>query len=89
MLILLKICEAVSLLDCWIKQIKHKEKKISPKGQVGEQGDGQEDGGDPTANVGDEGEDGGLHSVGDGLSGDVLQEEIRGIFPLDRRRKLI
>lgn len=37
---------------------------LSPKGQVSEQGDSQEDGRDSTANVGDKGEDGGLETVG-------------------------
>lgn len=50
---------------------------ISPEGQVGEEGDGQENGRDSTADVGDEGEDGGLHAAGDGLSGDVLHEPCR------------
>lgn len=50
---------------------------ISPEGQVGEEGDGQEDGRDSTADVGDEGEDGGLHTAGDGLPEDVLREPCR------------
>lgn len=59
-------------------------KKTSPKGQVGEEGDGQEDGGDSAADVGDEGEDGGLRTAGDGLSGEVLRDpsrkQVRGFF---------
>ncbi len=38
--------------------------QYSPKGQVGEEGDRQEDGRDSTANVSDEGEDGGLETTG-------------------------
>lgn len=48
----------------------------SPKGQVGEEGDRQEDGRDSTANIRDEGKDGGLESTGYSLSGEVLWEKI-------------
>jgi len=46
--------------------------QYSPKGQVGEDGDGQEDGGDSTADVCDEGEDGGLHTTDHIVSAQVL-----------------
>lgn len=45
---------------------------VSPKGQVGEKGDGQEDGRDSAANKCDKGEYGGLQTVGHGLSEEVL-----------------
>lgn len=45
---------------------------LSPKGQVSEEGDSQEDGRDSTADVGDKGEDGGLETAGYGLPGEVL-----------------
>lgn len=44
----------------------------SLKGQVGQEGDSQEDGGNPTSNITDEGEDGALHFVSNSSSGDVL-----------------
>lgn len=44
----------------------------SLKGQVGHQGDSKEDGGNPTSNVSDEGEDGSLYLVSDSTSGKVL-----------------
>lgn len=47
----------------------------SPKGQVGEQSDREEDGGDTTADVGDVGEDCGLEMIGYARSGDVLGEK--------------
>lgn len=37
---------------------------LSPKGQVCEEGDRQEDGGDSTANICDKGEDGGVETAG-------------------------
>lgn len=40
---------------------------------VGEEGDGEEDGGDPAADEGDEGQDAGLERVCDALSGQILQ----------------
>lgn len=46
---------------------------VSPKGQVGEEGDRQEDGRDSTANKCDKGEDGGLQTAGHRLSEEVLQ----------------
>lgn len=44
----------------------------SLKGQVGEEGDGKEDGRNPTSNVSNEGEDGSLNLVSNSTSGDVL-----------------
>lgn len=46
---------------------------LSPESQVGEEGEGQEDGRDSTADVGDKGEDGGVQLVADGLPGEVLE----------------
>lgn len=45
---------------------------LSPKGQVCEEGDSQEDGRDSTTDVCDVCEDGGLETAGYGLSGEVL-----------------
>lgn len=45
---------------------------LSPKRQVSEEGDSQEDGRDSTADVGDKGEDGGVETAGYGLPGEVL-----------------
>lgn len=42
---------------------------------VGEEGDGQENGGDSTANVGDERQDGGLQAVCDASSGEILEHK--------------
>lgn len=45
---------------------------VSPKGQVGEESDRQEDGRDSTANKCDKGEDGGLQTADQRLSEEVL-----------------
>lgn len=44
----------------------------SLEGQVGKEGDSEEDGGNPTSDVSDEGEDGSLQLVSINLPGDVL-----------------
>lgn len=46
--------------------------EISPKGQVCEEGDREEDGRDSTSNVCDKSKDGGLDTAGYRLSGEVL-----------------
>lgn len=53
---------------------------VSPKGQVGEEGDGQEDGRDSTANKCDKGEDGGLQTAGHRLSEEVLYQSYKIIL---------
>lgn len=47
----------------------------SLEGQVGQEGDSEEDGGNPTSDVSDEGEDGSLQLVSKNLSGDVLYKK--------------
>lgn len=49
--------------------------QCSPKGQVGEDGDRQEDGRDSTANICDKSKDGVLEATDQRLSGEVLQEK--------------
>lgn len=49
----------------------------SPERQIGEEGDGEEDGGQATADVRDVGEDVGLQAVRYRLSGEILQSDNR------------
>lgn len=46
--------------------------EISPKGQICEKGDREEDGRDSTSNICDKSKDGGLDTTSYGLSGEVL-----------------